>query len=69
MLISTGTDTAKQTEATYMVDSQPYKGWEYIGVAPKPGTPGYGLDVAGDDTPLVKDGGRVAAMAPGWHQQ
>ncbi len=51
MLISTGTDTAKQTEATYMVDSQPYKGWEYIGVAPKPGTPGYGLDVAGEDTP------------------
>lgn len=57
MLISTGTDTAKQTEATYIVDDQPYKGWEYIGTAPKPGTPGYGQDVAGEDVPqayLVK---------------
>lgn len=51
MLISTGTDTAKLSEATYMVDDQPYKGWEYIGVAPKPGTPGYGQDIAGEDVP------------------
>ena len=57
MLISTGTETAKQTESTYIVDDQPYKGWEYIGTAPKPGTPGYGQDVAGEDVPqayLVK---------------
>jgi len=57
MLISTRTDIAKQTEATYIVDDQPYKGWEYIGTAPKPGTPGYGQDVAGEDVPqayLVK---------------
>jgi len=51
MLISTGTDTAKLTEATYMVDDQPYKGWEYIGMAPKPGTPGYGQDIAGEEVP------------------
>ncbi|NKB60225.1 MAG: hypothetical protein GKS00_28295 [Alphaproteobacteria bacterium] len=51
MLISTDAETAKQTEATYMVDDQPYKGWEYIGSAPKPGTPGYGKDVAGEDVP------------------
>ncbi len=51
MLISTDTETAKQTEATYIVDDQPYKGWEYIGSAPKPGTPGYGQDVAGEDAP------------------
>ena len=51
MLISTGTDAAKKTEATYMVDDQPYKGWEYIGTAPKPGTPGYGQDIAGAAVP------------------
>ena len=51
MLISTGTDTAKLTEATYMVDDQPYKGWEYIGMAPNPGTPGYGQDIAGEEVP------------------
>jgi hypothetical protein len=42
MLISTNTEAAKQTEATHLVDDQPYKSWEYIGSAPKPGTPGYG---------------------------
>lgn len=51
MLISTGTETAKLSEATYMVDDQPYKGWEYIGQAPKPGTPGYGKDIAGEAVP------------------
>jgi len=51
MLVSTSTDTAKRTEATYMVDDQPYKGWEYIGVAPKPGAPGYGEDIAGEAVP------------------
>jgi hypothetical protein len=51
MLISTHTETAKQTEAIYIVDDQPYKGREYIGSAPKPGTPGYGQDVVGEEVP------------------
>jgi hypothetical protein len=51
MLISTDTVTAKQTEATILVDDQPYKSWEYIGSAPKPGTPAYGEDIAGEEEP------------------
>ena len=51
MLISTGTETAKQSEVAYIVDDQHYKDWEYIGSSPKPGTPGYGQDVAGEDVP------------------
>ncbi|NQV58928.1 MAG: hypothetical protein HQ502_04630 [Alphaproteobacteria bacterium] len=51
MLISTATETALQRETTHLVDDQPYKGREYIGSAPKPGTAGYGQNVAGDDAP------------------
>lgn len=51
MLISTDTETAKQAEIHYLVDDQPYSSWEYIGSAPKPGTPGYGADVAGEAVP------------------
>lgn len=49
MLISTDARKAAQNEAVSLVDDQPYRGREYIGSAPKPGTPGYGQQVAGND--------------------
>ncbi|MDA1098160.1 MAG: hypothetical protein O2967_04170 [Proteobacteria bacterium] len=51
MLISTDAETALQREATHLVDGQPYKGREYIGSAPKPGTADYGLDITGGNEP------------------
>jgi hypothetical protein len=51
MLISTATETAQQREMTHLVDNQPYKGREYIGSAPKPGTADYGRSMAGGDAP------------------
>lgn len=51
MLISTAVDAAKAREAVHLVDDQPYVGREYIGSAPKPGTAGYGKDIAGDGHP------------------
>lgn len=51
MLISANVETAKVTERIHYVDDQPYRGWEYIGSAPKPGTPGYGQDTVGDGNP------------------
>lgn len=51
MLISADAETAKTTEKVSYVDDQPYRGREYIGTAPKPGTPGYGKDAVGDGSP------------------
>lgn len=51
MLISADVETAKTTERVSLVDDQPYRAWEYVGAAPKPGTPGYGTDVKGDGSP------------------
>lgn len=52
MLISTDARIAARSDKISMVDEQPYTGREYIGNAPKPGTPGYGQEVAGtDDAP------------------
>jgi len=47
MLISTSAETAATRESVHMVDDQPYIGREYIGESPKPGTPGYGTNMAG----------------------
>lgn len=51
MLISADVERAKTTERVSLVDDQPYRAWEYVGVAPKPGEPGYGTDVKGDGSP------------------
>jgi len=51
MLISTAAATARIREQVHQVDAQPYVGREYIGSAPKPGSAGYGQDVAGDGGP------------------
>ena len=48
MLISTATETARAREIIHLVDDQPYTGREYIGSAPKPGTPGYGQGMTDD---------------------
>ena len=45
MLISTDARAAAQNDTVSMVDDQAYTGREYIGSAPKPGTPGYGQEV------------------------
>lgn len=51
MLISADVQAALPREKTIYVHDQPYKSREYIGVAPKPGDPGYGSDAAGDGQP------------------
>lgn len=51
MLISANADLARSREKVSYVDNQPYRGREYIGVAPKPGEPGYGEDRIGDGSP------------------
>ena len=47
MLLTTSAETALARESVHMVDDQPYIGREYIGESPKPGTPGYGTNMAG----------------------
>lgn len=49
MLISTDARTAAKNDTVSMVDDQAYTGREYIGSAPKPGTPGYGQEVGGEE--------------------
>ncbi|MBT5498332.1 MAG: hypothetical protein HOK54_21550, partial [Alphaproteobacteria bacterium] len=49
MLISTDARAAAQNDTVSMVDDQAYTGREYIGSAPKPGTPGYGQEVGGKE--------------------
>lgn len=50
-LISADAETAAGREQVRPVHGQPYRAREYIGVAPKPGEPGYGEAVAGDGSP------------------
>ena len=49
MLISTDARTAAKNDTVSMVDEQAYIGREYIGSAPKPGTPGYGKEIGGEE--------------------
>ncbi len=51
MLISTSTREAEGRIKPITVDGQPYLSHEYIGISPKPGSPGYGVMEAGDDMP------------------
>lgn len=50
-LITAAADVAASREQVRPVHGQPYRAREYIGVAPKPGEPGYGEAVAGDGSP------------------
>jgi len=50
-LITAAADVAATREQVRPVHGQPYRAREYIGVAPKPGEPGYGEAVAGDGSP------------------
>jgi hypothetical protein len=49
MLVSNDACTAAKNDTVSMVDDQTYTGREYIGDAPKPGTPGYGQKVSGEE--------------------
>jgi len=51
MLISANVEAAKSGDKVLFVDDQPYIGREYVGAAPKPGTPGYGTKTLGDGSP------------------